>query len=185
MSGEQAQNKRVIDRVRYSVQGVDPKSPQGQQLLHRIGLLLSSEMKLNIRRQGLIDQGFLLNSIGYEVDGNTVEVGSYGVVYAKVHEFGTVGKGGTLPDIRPRNAKYLTIPIYTEYKKVTARQIFDNLTYVRVNGNPMLYDKAAGRFAYYLAKKVSIPPRPFMRPAVETQTPNILRMIRETIANDR
>ena len=31
---------------------------------------------------------------------------------ASVHEFGTVGKGGTLPDIVPKRARFLAVPVF-------------------------------------------------------------------------
>lgn len=60
--------------------------------LVRIGLLVSSKAKLNIRKEGLIDTGYLLNSIRYEIKANTVSVGSFGARYAAVHEFGFRGR---------------------------------------------------------------------------------------------
>ena len=56
-----------------------------------------------------------------------------GVPYGKIHEYGTVGAGGTLKDIVPRNAKALVF-------QVRGKTVF--------------------------AKRVAIPPRPFLRPAI-------------------
>jgi len=57
-----------------------------------IGLLMTNETKLNLRRQGMVDTGFLMNSIGHVFektrDGATLKVGSFGVPYAAIHEFG-------------------------------------------------------------------------------------------------
>jgi len=57
-----------------------------------IGLLITNETKLNLRRKGIIDSGFLMNSIGFVLDGNeresSLKVGSFGVPYAAIHEFG-------------------------------------------------------------------------------------------------
>lgn len=60
--------------------------------------------------------------------------------YARVHELGTVGKGGSLPDIVPRRAKFLKVPIR------------DLGTAAR--------PKARGKVVGFLSlKKVAIPPR--------------------------
>ena len=54
--------------------------------------------------------GFLLNSFTSEGRENEAELYSF-APYARTHQLGTQGKGGTLPDIRPRTAKALFIPI--------------------------------------------------------------------------
>ena len=60
--------------------------------LTRIGLLLENQTKINIRRQGIVDTGNLLNSIQSRVFSkeNTaiISYGSFGVAYAGIHEFG-------------------------------------------------------------------------------------------------
>lgn len=61
----------------------------------RIGVLLESQIKLNIRQQGLIDTGNLLNSIRYELINENgkkgIRLGSFGVKYAAAHEYGFKG----------------------------------------------------------------------------------------------
>jgi hypothetical protein len=59
----------------------------------RAAILLQSQIKLEIRKQRLIDQGFLINSIKWEFysppDGGIgIRVGSFGVPYAAVYEYG-------------------------------------------------------------------------------------------------
>lgn len=82
-------------RITARLSAFQPGDPRLKEALLRIGILLESEIKLNIRRNRLIDTGNLLNSIRYqlfqrgEVQG--VTVGSYGVPYAAVHEFGFTG----------------------------------------------------------------------------------------------
>ena len=60
--------------------------------LTRIGSVLQAEMRLNIGRHKMIDRGRLLNSIKYEIEqsGDTafLSVGSYGIRYAAMNEFG-------------------------------------------------------------------------------------------------
>ena len=60
--------------------------------LTRIALLLENQTKINIRRQGIVDTGNLLNSIQSRVasrqNSAIITYGSFGVVYAGIHEFG-------------------------------------------------------------------------------------------------
>lgn len=60
-----------------------------KEVLHRIGIALTNQIKLNIVRKSIIDTGKTLNSVGYTVDGNTLTVRAFGTKYAKFHEFGT------------------------------------------------------------------------------------------------
>lgn len=54
--------------------------------------------------------GSLLRSFHASATQQTASVGSP-LRYAKVHQLGTVGKGGVLPDIKPKKAKALFIPL--------------------------------------------------------------------------
>ena len=82
--------------------------------------------------------GFLTNSIGVRKEGKTVQVGVFGVIYAKIHEFGGV--------ITPRGKKNLAF---------------------QVDGQ------------WVFTKKVTIPARPYLRPAVD----NHLGEIKDAIAD--
>ncbi len=79
-------------RIKAKLRRVEPGSLEMKEALIRIGLLLESEAKLNIRRKGVVDTGRLFNSIRYELyrerDISGVKVGSFGVPYAAMHEFG-------------------------------------------------------------------------------------------------
>lgn len=97
------------------------------------GHAMEAQIKINIRSQGLIDTGNLINSIqvrDVKESGQGAEctVGSAGVIYAAIHEF-----GGT---ILPKRAKMLSW-----ISKRTGERIF--------------------------AKSVTIPARPYIRPAVD------------------
>lgn len=81
----------VISRLEEMIKSLGNLGPA----FVRIGTLLQSQIKLNIRQQGLIDTGNLLNSVRFELikDGTKsgVRVGSFGVKYAAVHEYGFKG----------------------------------------------------------------------------------------------
>ncbi len=86
---------QLIQRLRLRTAALAPDSPEMRAAMVRIGLVVTSQTKTNIRRRRLIDTGRLLNSIRYEHfrNGDTVgiRVGSWGVPYAAVHEFGFNG----------------------------------------------------------------------------------------------
>lgn len=81
--------RKRIEKMRVMA---DPQSPEMKQALLRIGTVLKAEIRLNIGRHRMIDQGGLINSIQYklETDKNkaTLEVGSFGITYAAINEFG-------------------------------------------------------------------------------------------------
>jgi phage gpG-like protein len=52
----------------------------------------------------------LIHSISHKSDANSFSVGS-SFIGARVHQFGTKGKGGTLPSIVPKRAKALFVPM--------------------------------------------------------------------------
>ena len=69
-----------------------PDSPELREALLRIGLLVEAEAKITARRKGIVDTGRLINSIRHELYRTRttagVRVGSFGVPYAAMHEFG-------------------------------------------------------------------------------------------------
>jgi phage gpG-like protein len=147
--------------------------------LHRIGMLLEANIKAKISNIGLVDQGALLNSIRYSVkmqkDGGVVRVGSYGVVYAAIHEFGGV--------ITPKQAGALTIPMAPWAKGRRAR----DFKLVRIGSllvDPKRLERGSNRIpdiakGFALVKSVRIPQRSYMRSTIKDQTPNIIKILRE------
>lgn len=83
---------RLIARLERIKASHNPTSQEMKTAFTRIGSVLQAEMRLNIGRHKMIDQGRLLNSIKYEVtqSGDTafLSVGSYGIRYAAMNEFG-------------------------------------------------------------------------------------------------
>lgn len=82
-------------RIAARLSHLGPQDPKIKEALMRIGIMIETEAKYNIRRHHLIDTGTLLNSIKYllfqkgKIAG--VQVGSWGVPYAAAHEFGFSG----------------------------------------------------------------------------------------------
>lgn len=103
----------------------------------RIGILISSETKLNIRAQRLIDTGRLLNSISYKLfesqDKRGVAVGSYGIPYAAVHEFGYHGSVQTKAHMRMMNKAF-----GKEVKNPRQIQVRAHARFVNIRARPYL-----------------------------------------------
>lgn len=112
--------------------------------------------------------GALQASVGIERLSNgdvVVKAGGGGVPYAAIHEFGG--------DITPQNAQWLTIPAMAEYVGHRAREfgnlMFRSLAKPDKYGNPMamLINRTTDEAAYLLLKRVTIPARPYLQPAVD------------------
>lgn len=89
--------------------------------------------------------------------------------YAAVHEFGTVGKGGLLPDIVPVHARALRFelqtasrlaPVAGPYRRLAKPQAVTNIIF---------------------CKRVSIPARPWFFPAIEESLDSVPRQIRQQV----
>lgn len=82
-------NARVLEeRIMAKLRKFLPDDERKQAVLHKIGISLQTEIQMNVVRKRIYDTGALSKSIGYEIDNDTVTVGSFGVPYAKYHEFG-------------------------------------------------------------------------------------------------
>lgn len=96
-----------------------------------------------------------------------VTAGNAGVPYAAIHELGTVGKGGQLPSIIPRNAKALTIPLLPQYVGHRAGE-FNDLHLLKPEGSKFAFlGNSKGKLAYLLLKRVNIKARPYLQPAAD------------------
>lgn len=84
--------KTLVAKLQAKTAAMAPDSPQLKAALTSIGLYVSALAKVNARRQGVIARGALINSLRYEffTSGSKqgVMVGSFGLVYAAMNEFG-------------------------------------------------------------------------------------------------
>jgi len=84
--------KELESRALMKIRRYSPNDPRLREALLRIGIMLEAQIKMNIQFRKLIDTGRLLNSIRYELrregSRNALVVGSFGVPYAAIHEFG-------------------------------------------------------------------------------------------------
>lgn len=95
------------------------------------------------------------------------------VPYARVQEFGTVGAGGELPDITPKKASWLTIPLDaakfpTGLARGSAREVgdeYESTFFERTEtakGTQLILYGVSGEEVtplFLLVKRVAIPPR--------------------------
>jgi phage gpG-like protein len=136
-------------------------SPENRRkAMKRGGVVLEGWIKVNIQKQGLIDTGNLRGAVSAENDSDdVVSVGPRNVSYAAIHEF-----GGT---IRPVNAKYLAIPVTKAARYAgSPRRFGGRLHFQTVAGGGALVDED-GDIQYSLKRSVTIPARPYVRPAVD------------------
>lgn len=147
-----ADTKLVLQRLDFMIKQFQSPNDQVKSAFTKIGLILQSQIKLNIRQQGLIDTGTLLNSIRYEftTEGGRygIQIGSYGVKYAAAHEFGKKG----------------IVQVRAHTRTITnafGRRIAPTVVSVRPHGMDM-----------------NIRSRPYVRPAINKQKGNVIDLIR-------
>jgi len=147
----------MLARIERRLSAFDKEDPRMVETLLSIGLTLETQIKLNIRSQGLIDTGRLLNSIRHQLEPGgipAVSIGSFGVPYAAIHEFGFRGA-------------------------------------VNVRAHTRVVTQAYGRSITPVAAQVrgftrnmTIPSRPYFRPAIEKHTSSILKQIQVLLRNN-
>lgn len=114
----------------------------------------------------LLDNGYLFNSIGKKIEGNSVKVGSH-LKYAKIHN-----EGGTLT----AKKNFLYIPGNEEVKaKSQVVGVRDTINFFKSEGYKVFYQGRTVRYykpplnkdekapvMFYLKKSVSIPKREYL-----------------------
>jgi phage gpG-like protein len=119
-------------------------------------LVLERWMKFNIKKQGLIDTRNLTHqTIAQPESSRSVSVGPRNTNYAAIHEYGGI--------ITPKRAKNLAIPLTGTAKNARSPRNFAGELHVQ---GKALVD-ASGMAQYALVKSVTIPARPYVRPALD------------------
>jgi len=88
----------LLSRLTRLQQQYSPENPAVQVALKKAAMLIIAQAKLNLRSRGMVDSGRLINSLRFEFfkpenldpegGGTGIRVGSFGVPYAAIHEFG-------------------------------------------------------------------------------------------------
>ena len=138
-----------------------------KQILKTVGTLAVRQIQRRIKNKRispttnkkgttLVGRGNLLRSIRFRAEGDTVIIsaGDASIPYARIHH-----EGGT---IRPKNAKYLAIPL-TPSARLSAPRDYPGETFI---AKGIIFEKIAGSDKivplYALKKQVEIPARPYM-----------------------
>lgn len=116
---------RIVKRVEARIDALAPQSPEMRQAMTRIGTLLQTQTKINIRQHGLIDTGRLIKSIRFEhfVKSGTqgIRIGSFAVPYAAAHEFGA-RMGVTIPAHTRRTPSGGTAAVRAHTRQMNIRE---------------------------------------------------------------
>lgn len=104
------------------------------------------------RGGGLLGSGHLERGSNGAID---VVFGGPGVPYAAIHEYGGV--------IRPKNSRFLTIPFAPQYSGKRAREFSLKMGFDPEHGRVL--KTTGGEIAYLLRERVTIPERPYLKPA--------------------
>lgn len=143
-------------RIQERLAAFQPHDPRFRATMSRIGFLLETQIKENIRRKKIIDQGGLLNSIRFEIfqEGTRagVRVGSFGVPYAAIHEFG----GQWTPQMR--RAMFAKLRKSGRLKESRNKNVVQNSRIIA---------------------------RPYLRPAVEKHRTRVIQMLRDLLQGRR
>ena len=145
----------VLNQLKAEQDRYSPENPSFRAKIIRIANLIINQAKLNIRTERLIDTGRLWNSLRYEFyrmdkDSYGIRIGSFGVPYAALWEFGYHGPVA----VRSHNRLMTT---------AFGRPI--EPTIVRVKNH---------------IRKVNVEPRPYLRPAFEQHKKRISEIISQT-----
>jgi len=96
----------IVGRMNVLAENLSPGSPQITETLLRIAMMVIAKAKVNVRRHRMVDTGRLINSLRWEFyrqgDTDGVYIGSFGVKYAAMNEF-----GGTVSE-RQRRAMFVS-----------------------------------------------------------------------------
>lgn len=150
--------------LRFDLERMAKLAPRTiEQVVRRSAILIDEKVKRNLNNQILQRRtSRLIRSIAIKYGGSRdrahAEIGT-NVIYAPVHEFGAT--------ITAKNAPYLWFKIQTASRIVG-------------KGGKAL-KRPRGIFQYVRTKRVTIPARPFMKPAFEEALPLIDRIIDEEL----
>lgn len=166
----------VVEGMGELIEKLDQITPEVKKVLGReiltATLLVEQTAKQNIAKN-FHGKGTLAGSVNHRIE-KLSGVSLAGVVYSKlvyaaIHEF-----GGT---IEPKNAEALTIPF--EGVQGRARDYQDTFIAKTDSGASIIFQKRGDDAVplFLLVKKVEIPARPWLNPAVESNREMIVRII--------
>lgn len=141
------------------------------------GFVIEANAKVNAQARFDANTGNLMGSINTQVLEESAEQVTVGVgpsvVYGRIQEL-----GGT---VRPVSAKHLAVPVNAR-KNTTPRDYPDLKLIHPKGGDPLLVEPGeGGRVMFVLKKSVTLPARPYLRPAVDEHEKEIIDAIAENL----
>lgn len=123
-------------------------------------LIIRNEASIRApKRTGTLRRSIHTETVTAEARKAVVAIGT-DLEYAAIHEFGGV--------IHPRNARLLAIPADAAARAAGSPRGQD-LVFIRTMGGQMFLIDKAGQIRYWLTGSVTIPARPYLRPAFDTK----------------
>lgn len=141
--------KKIAERLGIR----QPQDRRKREALTRIGLALRSRIIAEVKAKNIINDGGLIGSINYEIEGNRVIAGSFGIRYARFHEFGA--------HLHPR----------------AVRAMFAAMN---KRSGPKRPNK--GVLKFHGDGSATLKARPFIRPSLVKEQATIMRILREYAA---
>ena len=89
-----ANNSAIIGRMEFLLEQARPSPDKVKTALLKISMMIIAKAKLKARQKRIVDRGTLINSLRWELyqagDTQGAFIGSFGVKYAAMNEFGGV-----------------------------------------------------------------------------------------------
>lgn len=176
------------ERLRAIQRGIARTTFNG---MSRAAKYLERRVKQNLaagKPSGLTSKRTLRQSITSAAftEGRSV-VGAVGspLVYARIHELGTQGRGGELPDIRPKNAKALTVPLgKLRGKNARAADFPDAFVWRNPRTKKVFLARSNGahlQLLFVLKDKVAIPARPYLSTTAAEERTQIVGILAKQV----
>jgi hypothetical protein len=180
-----AQVKVVSNIDRLASQLERKLGPKMAQATMRAGEVVAGQIRREIsawtsntstKKSGALARSFQTKLV--KTEGGNVEVGVYSSLpYARIHERGGV--------IRPKNGKFLTIPISPQAQRTTARRFPEPLFYLhRPPAHPVLAEQLGGdrvQAHYILRTSVRIAAKGYLTKAADKSLPVAQEIVRRAL----
>jgi len=124
-----------------------------------------------------------INSAAFVQKRDVVGLVGSPLVYARIHELGTVGKGGELPDIKPKRAKALTVPMPGTQKNARASDYPDAFIFTSASGKKFLARRQGDSLdvLFVLKDKVALKPTHYLSRSVKGEEEAIVGILAKQV----
>ena len=168
--------QKIEARIDELARSLAPGSPEIQITLVRLANQIVNDAKRNVGQVLTMRSGQLRRSIGFRLTDSGVEIGAFGVSYARIHEFGGV--------ITPKRRAYLTIPADRPFIGRSALNFDLRFGRIPAKGGKRYLFTQQGTAAYRLVKRVEIKARPYLRPAIRENESFAIELIERLVTGE-